>query len=227
MPASSAGTIQPIANDDFGPAAERLADLGRVLYARGWLSATSGNLSVVVRREPLQLAITASGLHKGRLTSDQFVLLGADGAVHAGSGSPSAEWRLHVGLVQATGAAAVLHIHSLWSTTLSQLHFRDGGVAISGYEMLKALAGVRSHEHREWLPIVDNSQNMPTLERAIKDELSRNSDVHGVLIRGHGLYTWGCDLEEANRHLEALEFLMEVTGTVALAEGWQKPELAT
>jgi len=212
--------------DDFGFAAERLADLGRVLYARGWLSATSGNLSVVVRREPLQLAITASGLHKGRMTSDQIVLLSAAGEVNSGSGSPSAEWRLHVAIVQTTGAAAILHTHSLWNTTLSQLHFRDGGVAISGYEMLKALAGVSSHEHREWLPIVENSQNMPALERAISDVLRRESGAHGILIRGHGLYTWGCDLEAASRHLEALEFLMEVTGTVTLAEARQRSTVA-
>jgi len=89
-------------------------------------------------------------------------------------------------------------------TTLSQLHFRVGGVAISGYEMLKALAGVRSHEHREWLPIVDNSQNMPELEQAMMDALRRHAGAHGILIRGHGLYTWGGDLEEANRHLEAI-----------------------
>jgi methylthioribulose-1-phosphate dehydratase len=222
MPGSSSAAIQPIPTDDFTAAAERLVETSRVLYARGWLSATSGNLSAVVNREPLQFAITASGLHKGRLTSDQFILLGADGTVHAGSGSPSAEWRLHVAIVQATDAAAVLHIHSLWSTTLSQVHFRHGGLAISGYEMLKALAGVCSHEHREWLPIVENSQNMPALERTITDALTRNAGVHGILIRGHGLYTWGCDLEEANRHLEALEFLMEVTGTVALAEAGHK-----
>ena len=57
MPISSPAAIQPISIDDFGAAAKRLAELGCVLYARGWLSATSGNLSVVVRREPLQLAI--------------------------------------------------------------------------------------------------------------------------------------------------------------------------
>jgi methylthioribulose-1-phosphate dehydratase len=70
--------------------------------------------------------------------------------------------------------------------------------------MLKALAGVRSHEHREWLPIVDNSQNMPELEQAMMDALRRHAGAHGILIRGHGLYTWGGDLEEANRHLEAI-----------------------
>lgn len=28
--------------------------------------------------------------------------------------------------------------------------------------------------------------------------------------RGHGLYTWGRDLDEARRHVEILEFLFEV-----------------
>jgi len=218
--------MHPTAVDDFAVASSRLAELGRVLYSRGWMLATSGNLSLVIRREPLQLAITASGFHKGRLTSDQFVLLDASGAVHAGSGSPSAEWRLHVAIIQATGAAAVLHTHSVWSTTLSQLYFRNGGIAISGYEMLKALAGVRNHEHREWLPIVDNSQDMSELQQAMTNVLGRRAEVHGILIRGHGLYTWGSDLEEANRHLEAIEFLMEVIGTIASTEAWQKPDLA-
>ena len=29
----------------------------------------------------------------------------------------------------------------------------------------------------------------------------------GYLIRGHGLYTWGRDVAEALRHLEAFDFL--------------------
>jgi len=32
------------------------------------------------------------------------------------------------------------------------------------------------------------------------------------LLRGHGLYTWGRGLDEAERHTEILEFLLEVIG---------------
>ncbi|HIN34013.1 MAG TPA: methylthioribulose 1-phosphate dehydratase, partial [Nitrospirales bacterium] len=35
---------------------------------------------------------------------------------------------------------------------------------------------------------------------------------HGFLIRGHGLYTWGKTIQDAKRHVEILEFLLEVTG---------------
>jgi methylthioribulose-1-phosphate dehydratase len=41
--------------------------------------------------------------------------------------------------------------------------------------------------------------------------LRLRTDAHGFLIRSHGLYTWGRDLAEANRQLEILEFLLEVT----------------
>jgi methylthioribulose-1-phosphate dehydratase len=34
-------------------------------------------------------------------------------------------------------------------------------------------------------------------------------DMHGYLIAGHGLYTWGKSFEIAKRQLEVLEFLLE------------------
>ena len=95
---------------------------------------------------------------------------------------------------------------------LSELFAGDAGFAIHGFEMLKGLEGVSSHKHREWLPIIENSQNMPELANTVETVLRKNSGAHGFLLRGHGLYTWGKDLPQAKRHLEILEFLLEVTG---------------
>ena len=78
--------------------------------------------------------------------------------------------------------------------------------------MLKGLAGVTTHEHDEFVPILDNSQNMETLVSRLGDALERWDECHAVLIRGHGLTTWGRDLDEARRHVEVLEFLLEVVG---------------
>jgi len=85
-------------------------------------------------------------------------------------------------------------------------------VVIQGYEMLKALSGVTTHEHREVLPVVDNTQDWSAGVREIEAALERAPGAHGLLIRGHGLYTWGVDVAEAGRHLAALEFLLEVDG---------------
>jgi methylthioribulose-1-phosphate dehydratase len=94
----------------------------------------------------------------------------------------------------------------------SDLQANAGGLWIEGYEMLNGLEGVKSHTHREWLPIIENDQGMARLAGVVAAKLAEYPTVHGFLLRRHGLYTWGKSLEQARRHLEILEFLLEVVG---------------
>jgi methylthioribulose-1-phosphate dehydratase len=190
--------------------AANLTEIGRSFYSRGWVLGTSGNFSAVVSREPLRLAITSTGLDKGSLTPAQFLEIGDSAGVVRGEGQPSAEALLHLAIVRVLNAGAVFHTHSVWSTVLSGTHASQGGIALAGFEMLKGLAGVRTHKHREWLPILDNSQDMVELAQRVATTLRENPGIHGFLLREHGLYTWGANLQEAKRHVEILEFLMEV-----------------
>lgn len=172
---------------------------------------TSGNFSTVVEREPLRLAITRSGAFKGELEPADILEMDERAAtVNPDSPRPSAEALIHVEIVRARGAGAVLHTHSIWSTLLSDVHAAQQGFAIEGYEMLKGLDGVRTHEHREWVPIVENDQDVPRLAAAAREMLDRYPQAHAFLIRRHGLYTWGADLRDAVRHVEILEFLLQV-----------------
>jgi methylthioribulose-1-phosphate dehydratase len=186
-----------------------MAELGREFHVRGWVLGTSGNFSAVLHREPLCLAITSTGSDKGHLSVGQILELDETLTVFRGEGRPSAETALHLAIVRERQAGAVLHTHSVWSTVLSGWHASQGGVAIEGYEMLKGLEGIHTHKHREWLPIVENSQDMHELAQEISQTLEENPSAHGFLLRGHGLYTWGADLAEAKRHVEIFEFLME------------------
>jgi len=195
----------------FAELADQLAEIGRQCHARGWVLGTSGNFSAVVGRDPLRLAITTSGVDKGTLSAGQIVEIDEQGKVVAGSGRPSAEASLHLAIVRVRGAGAVLHTHSIWSTILSDGATEDG-LAIEGYEMLKGLDGVGTHEHREWLPILDNTQDWAAGVPRIEAVLAKHPNAHGFLIRGHGLYTWGRELAEARRQVEVLEFLFEVIG---------------
>lgn len=187
-----------------------MAEIGRGFYARGWVLGTSGNFSAVVSRDPLRLAITSTGLDKGSLTPAQFLEIDEQANVVRGDGPPSAEALLHLTIVRDVEASAVLHTHSVWSTVLSGTHARHSGIALEGYEMLKGLAGVQTHKHREWLPILENSQDMAELADRVSHTLREKPGIHGFLLREHGLYTWGDKLAEAKRHVEILEFLMEV-----------------
>jgi methylthioribulose-1-phosphate dehydratase len=192
--------------------ARLIAEAGRAFYGRGWALGTSGNFSAVVSLEPLRLAITASGVDKGSLTPGSVLQIDARGEVIRGRGRPSDEARLHLTVVRVRGAGAVLHTHSVWGTLLSDAYAKDGSLLIEGFEMLKGLAGVPTHEHRERLPIIENSQDMGALSRSMEEALGLHPQAHGVLLRRHGLYTWGKDLGEARRHVEILEFLLEVLG---------------
>jgi methylthioribulose-1-phosphate dehydratase len=82
---------------------------------------------------------------------------------------------------------------------------------------LKGLAGVKTHEHREWLPILENSQDMPALANNVASTLKQHQNVHGFLLRRHGLYAWGVDLSQARRHIEIFEFLLETIGRTRLS----------
>jgi methylthioribulose-1-phosphate dehydratase len=196
-------------NGSFESVAAELSEIGRGFYARGWVLGTSGNFSVVLNPGPLWLAITPTAVDKGRLTADQILEIDETSTVVRGEGRPSAETPLHFAIIRTKATGAVLHTHSVWSTVLSGWHAPDKGVAIEGYEMLKGLEGVRTHQHREWLPILENSQDMTELSHAVADTLRDNQEAHGFLLREHGLYTWGASLQEAKRHVEILEFLME------------------
>jgi len=78
--------------------------------------------------------------------------------------------------------------------------------------MLKGLQGVTTHLHKEWIAIFENSQEMPALAGSISEVLVRQPNAHAFLLRRHGLYTWGRDLKETQRHVEILEVLLEAVG---------------
>lgn len=170
---------------------------------------------MVVQNDPLTLLMTGSGFDKGHLASDQFVFVDGEGTqlgARAGGPKPSAESLLHVVLARSAGAGAVLHTHSVHGTVLSAQHEREGRLTISGYEMLKGLEGVRTHETSVDIEIFPNTQDIAALAREVEARLLDpvNPLRHAFLIAGHGLYTWAPDLAGARRHIEVLEFLFEV-----------------
>lgn len=202
----------------FAPVARDLTAVGRRFYARGWALGTSGNFSAALSHEPLRLAITASAVHKGELRAAHILQVDDNGDVLGRSrGNPSAETLLHVEIMRQRGAAAgaVLHTHSVWSTILSGAAAHRDGIGVEGFEMLKGLDGIRTHEHREWIPIIENDQNVKRLAGVVANTLEENPQAHAFLLRRHGLYTWGTTLTDAERHVEILEFLFETIGRTA------------
>jgi methylthioribulose-1-phosphate dehydratase len=179
---------------------------GRRMDARGWAPATAGNISV--RLDPGRIAITRSGGHKGFLDAGHVMQVDADGRPLTPGKRPSAETLLHCQIYALfPDAGAVLHGHSVAATVLSMADPHAAALRFSGYELLKAFAGQTTHETALDLPIVDNDQDMPRLAARLAP-LLRDGAPLGYLIRGHGVYVWGPDMETALARLEGLEFLL-------------------
>lgn len=176
----------------------------------GWMRGTSGNLSVVVSREPLRLAVTASGLDKGELDPDDLVVVDGSGTpVPADQGpgaprKPSAEAGLHARVVALTGAGAVFHVHTLHAVQAAR-HWPKG-VELSDLEMLKGI-GRSAHGDTVVIPVIENSQDMGELGDRL--EAAMVPGVPAVLVASHGMYVWGEDPMQARHHTEIVQWLLE------------------
>jgi methylthioribulose-1-phosphate dehydratase len=190
---------------DYPALAYELSETCHRFGERGWCRATSGNFSA--RIDDANCLITQSGRQKSRLTIEDLMVCGLDGQAANAADRPSAETPLHTALYRLDASiGAVLHTHSICSTVLSR---QEGDtVTIDGYEMQKALAGVTTHDTDISVRIFVNDQDMHALSGRLQSEWP-SLQVPGFLIAGHGLYAWGRDLAEAERHVEGFEFLFE------------------
>jgi methylthioribulose-1-phosphate dehydratase len=205
---SRASWRKAVSQPSLESCARVLAELGQRLCAGGRLPATSGNLSL--RLDEKSCAITASGTDKGRLGPTDVLGVELCGRP-LGTRRPSAETALHTMLYRRSpDVGAVLHTHTRSAVVLSRLAAQSDVLELRGYELLKALRGVSEPDEAIFVPIFANDQNIARLAARVEDYLDRHPErlTWGYLIRSHGLYAWGADAAEAERHLEALEYLV-------------------
>ena len=191
----------------FDQAALDVVRMAHHAGARDWVPATSGNFSV--RMDAKTCAVTASGGDKGKLLLDGVI----EAPVH-GPAPPrqSAEAELHYGLYRMEpNIGAVAHVHAKSAVLASLVYQGDGRVRLEGLELLKAFHGVKTHEVRMDVPIVENDQDMERLERIAHRRLQQEGLGWGYLIAGHGLYVWGPDAATTLRHLDAFDYLFRLT----------------
>lgn len=183
-------------------AGQQLADEAARYASMGWMRGTSGNLSVVLDRDPLRLAVTASGLDKGELTAADHVEVDAQGDPVTG-GVPSAEAGLHARIAAVSGADAVVHVHAMAPVLAAERW--PGGVALRDLEMLKGF-GRAAHDDLVTVPVIQNDQDM----RVLGDAFARGyrADTPALIVARHGIYVWGADLRQARHRLECLEWLL-------------------
>ncbi len=194
-------------NARFAACAAAIVAAGKKLGAQGLTPATSSNFSM--RLDANHAAITISGRDKGSMTLSDIMIIDMNGNAVGTNARPSAETLLHTQIYARFPAAnAVLHTHSRNQTVASRLFAPASVVKLEGYELIKAIAGHTTHEERIDLPVFPNTQDMDELVAAVDDWIRTDKPLYGYLIDGHGIYTWGRDMVETERHIEAFEFLL-------------------
>lgn len=196
--------------DHLETAGRALAAEAARYTAMGWMRGTSGNLSLVLDRDPLRLAVTVSGVDKGELTPNDVVIVDARGDAVSDQPDParvpSAEAALHARIAEVSGAGAVVHVHALAPVLAAERW--PGGIPLRDLEMLKGF-GRAAHDDLVIIPVVPNSQKMSALGDAF--ESGHRADTPALVVARHGVYVWGDDLHHARHRLECLEWLLRFT----------------
>ena len=177
--------------------------LGAEHYHLGWMTGTGGGLSL---RFDDTIIVTPSGQAKELLDPDCLFCCDLDGTPHDGSANPSQSLRLFIAIHQQRQAGAVFHSHALPTMLVTQLE-TSNVLSIRDIEMIKGITGnvARSGLH---MPIIANAANEADLEPDLCHAMANSASAcHGVLVRNHGIFSWGDDWLLAKRHAECFDYL--------------------
>jgi methylthioribulose-1-phosphate dehydratase len=189
--------------------ATQLVQCVHFLHQKGFAPATSSNYSFRLPGEP-NIHISSSGIDKGSFAEEHLMQVDLSGQPINDSRKPSAETLLHTMIYnRLPEVGCVLHTHTIYNTVLSALFEEKRNLRLEGFEVLKGLSGIRTHDAFVDVPIFANSQDIAALAKEIEAYWSDHPDMKGFLLAGHGLYTWGENIAETKRHIEVFEFLFE------------------
>ena len=193
----------------------RLCEIGEICYQRAWVYATAGNFSIRSQNKN-SFWITASGLSKGNLKKKDFLLCEVGSAKilqKAKYQKPSAETSIHNSIYHNLEFAnAILHVHTVAGASLDFGASREHPIVFAklpNLEMVKAF-GIWEEEPNVQMAVVHNFTEVEKIAEHIDSLLKPKSySLPFVMVQHHGPTVWGKDLEEALKHLEALEFLFQ------------------
>jgi methylthioribulose-1-phosphate dehydratase len=199
--------------DDLSPRAALVA-IARDFHARGWMSATAGNLSA--RADAEHFWITASGMPKGRLEETDFLLVRIrDGEVvesAAAGNKPSAETAIHRSIYALFPEThSCLHGHSVDGCLVSGRAKRGAKqLRLPAIEMLKGF-DIWQQNPKVDLPLFENTLAVASIAAEIGKRLKKAPPpLSALMIRGHGATVWGRSVQEAYNRFECLEFVLSV-----------------
>lgn len=200
---------------------ERLSELGACYHKNGWMPGTAGNLSIRIPEES-GFWVSGSGLDKNLLNKRNFLYVDLESGkpvvdsknVKATKGlKPSAETSIHRAVYRALDEVGCgLHVHTLESNLICANTSKDEPIALfelPAIEILKAY-GIWEENPKVYVPIIYNFPNVQDISDCLEKYLKEcRPHVPFCIIEKHGITVWGKDAVQANRNLEATDFILK------------------
>ncbi len=174
-----------------------IVEVGRRLYARGFVASNDGNISV--RLDETRLITTPKSVSKGFMTPDMMVVVDYDGRKLAGERDPSSELPMHLEIYRnRPDANAVVHAHPPLAT----------GFAVAGIPLTRAvLAEVVTTLGS--IPIAEyGTPSTPELPEAVRKYIKAHD---GLLLANHGAVTCCRTVMSAYFKMETIEHFAKIS----------------
>jgi L-fuculose-phosphate aldolase len=182
-----------------------ICKIGRWMYARGYVVASEGNLSV--RLDKHRILVTPSGRCKGRMAPADLLVTDLSGEVLIGTGRPSSEILMHLLYYRTRPEVrAICHAHPPTATG-----FAAAGRALEEPVLPEVIAGLGK------IPLAPYGTPGTWEVCAGLEPLVHDHDA--ILLENHGVVTCGPDLNTAFQRMETVEQFARVMLTAELLGG--------
>lgn len=176
---------------------EKIIEIGRRFYNRGFVSSNDGNISVKVSEN--EIWVTPTGISKGFMSDDMLVKMDLDGNILEQNGyKPTSEVKMHLKVYKENPTTtSVVHAHPINSTLCSIL-----GIALDLPVLTETVLQIGT------IPVAHYAK--PGTNEVPDSIQPFCKDYNGVLLANHGVLSWGDTIEEAFARMEVIEYYAEV-----------------
>ena len=184
---------------------EDILEVGRRMYAKGFVASNDGNISVRVSEN--EILITSTGVSKGYMTASDLLKVDLDGNVKSGDKKPSSEMKMHLAVYRSRpDVFSVCHAHPQIATAFAVARKVCDKIALP--EVIFSIGYVALADYA-----TPTTQEVPD---SIADVIKK---ADAVLLANHGALTVGSDVYDAYYKMETLEHFAGITMYARLLGG--------
>ena len=176
---------------------KEICEIGRRIYANGYVAANDGNISVKVNDN--EFYCTPTGVSKGFMTPDMIIRVDANGNKLEGKLNPSSEIKMHLRVYkERPDVNAVVHAHPPTATG-----FAVANIPLDKYIMPEAVIYLGS------VPICE--YGTPSTDEIPNSLIPYIQKHDAFLLQNHGALTVGNTLLKAFFAMETVEFYAKIS----------------